>query len=47
MLLLLTQIIKSFLSDTKHFNIRIGWLGVPPVINEVTFDGKTDWLGQY
>ena len=30
-----------------NFNIRIGWLGVPPVINEVTFDGKTDWLGQY
>ena len=30
MLLLLMQMIKSFLSDTKHFIISIGWLGVPP-----------------
>lgn len=30
MLLRLTQMIESFLSDTKCLIISIGWLGVPP-----------------
>lgn len=47
MLLRLTQMIKSFLSDTKCFIISIGWMVYLPVINEVKFDGKTDWIGQY